>query len=250
MPYTTAASAIAACMIASTQAIGQFLESVVMKSFVFRMPLVVASFASLALTGDLSTARAQNTQRGAILGGLGGAVVGALIGDHNDKAGAGAAIGGAIGAVSGAVLGNARDKEIVAQQQRQRYYTEQRVYTQQQQEYAQVQSAVSISDVITMCRSGLSDSVVINQIQSRGVQQQLQVSDIIAMHQQGVSDVVITSMQSARVGGTPAIVQPAPVVVQQTPIYVQERVIVPSYHPPAVYHIHSGHYHRGPRHGF
>ncbi len=33
-------------------------------------------------------AHAQNTQRGAILGGLGGAVVGGLIGDHNDKAGA------------------------------------------------------------------------------------------------------------------------------------------------------------------
>ena len=216
-----------------------------------RNPICIFSGLCLSAAVLAMPAQAQNTQRGAILGGLGGAVVGGLIGDHNDKAGAGAAIGGAIGAVSGAVLGNARDKEVVVQQQRQQYYNDQRVYAQQQQHYAQVQASVSVNDVVTMCRSGLSDSVVINQIQSRGVQQQLQVSDIIAMHQQGVSDVVISSMQSARIGSAPVMVQSPPVVVQQAPVYVQERVIVPSYRPPAVYHIHSGHHHhRGHRYGF
>jgi outer membrane lipoprotein SlyB len=207
------------------------------------------AWAAMALCPSLASA--QNTQRGAVLGGLGGAVVGGLIGDHNDKAGAGAAIGGAIGAVSGAVLGNARDKEINAQRQQQQYYHQQRIYAQQQQQYVQVQSAVSINDVVTMCRSGLSDAVVINQIQTRGVQQQLQVPDIISMHQQGVSDLVISTMQSARVGGAPVIVQSSPVVVQQTPVVVQERVIVPAYQPPAVYHMHSGnHYYRGQRYGY
>jgi len=213
---------------------------------------------ALSLTGAFVTmmpslASAQNTARGAVLGGLGGAVVGGLIGDHNDKAGAGAAIGGAIGAVSGAVLGNVRDKEINTARQQQQYYQQQRVYTQQHQQYVQTQSAVSINDVISMCRSGLSDAVIMNQIQTRGVQQQLQVPDIIAMHQQGVSDIVISTMQSARVGGAPSvIVQPAPVVVQQAPIYVQERVLVPTYQPPAVYHVHPGHHHyyRGSRYGF
>jgi len=227
------------------------LESVIMD---FAFPRNFASIVSLTCAGLAfcpSFASAQNTQRGAVLGGLGGAVVGGLIGDHNDKAGAGAAIGGAIGAVSGAVLGNARDKEVNAQQQRQRYYAQQRVYTQQQQQYVQVQSAVSINDVISMSRSGLSDSVVINQIQTRGVQQQLQVSDIISMHQQGVSEIVIGSMQNARVGGAPTYVQPSPVIVQQTPVYVEERVIVPSYSSPPVYHIHSSHQHyRGSRYGF
>lgn len=66
---------------------------------------------------------AQNTQRGAVLGGLGGAIAGAVIGDHNNKAGAGAAIGGAIGAIGGAVVGNARDQEI-NQQRRQQYYAQ------------------------------------------------------------------------------------------------------------------------------
>ncbi|MGV3484043.1 MAG: glycine zipper domain-containing protein [Planctomycetaceae bacterium] len=217
-----------------------------------RNPLSILSCLCLSAAAFVVPAAAQNTQRGAILGGLGGAVVGGLIGDHNDKAGAGAAIGGAIGAVSGAVLGNARDKEAVALQQREQYYHNQRVYAQQQQHYTQVQASVSVNDVVTMCRSGLSDSVVINQIQSRGAQQQLQVSDIIALHQQGVSEVVISAMQSARVGSAPVVVQSPPVVVQPTPIYVEERVIVPSYRPPAVYHIHSGHHHhhRGHRYGF
>ncbi len=194
------------------------------------------------------SAHAQNTQRGAILGGLGGAVVGGLIGDHNDKAGAGAAIGGAIGAVGGAVLGNARDKEITAQRQQQYYYNQQQSYATQQRQVAQVQSAVSFADVISMSRSGLSDPVVINQIQTRGVQQQPQVSDIIMMHQQGVSDTVITAMQSARIGSAPQVIETAPVVVQPSPIYVQERVIVPAYQPPPVYHVHGYHYHRGSYH--
>ena len=206
------------------------------------------SFAGIATTAPNTSA--QNTQRGAVLGGLGGAVVGGLIGDHNHKAGAGAAIGGALGVVGGAVLGNAKDKEINSQYQQQQYYHQQHVYAQQQRQYVQTQAAVSINDVITMCRSGLSDSVMMNQIQTRGVQRQLQVSDIIAMHQQGVSDVVISTMQSARVGGGAVYSQPQPIVVQQAPIYVEEHVIVPQYRPAPVY-IHSGHghYHHS-YHGF
>lgn len=227
------------------------MEPVIMRLAFSRNLAPMLSLVCVGLAICPSTASAQNTQRGAILGGLGGAVVGGLIGDHNDKAGAGAAIGGAIGAVSGAVLGNARDKEVNVQRQQQQYYSQQRVYAQQQQQYVQVQSAVSINDVVNMSRSGLSDAVVINQIQTRGVQQQLQVPDIISMHQQGVSDLVISTMQSARVGGAPMVVQSPPVIVQQAPVYVEERVIVPSYRPPAVYHIHSGHHHyRGSRYGF
>ena len=186
-----------------------------MKRAFVRRSIAVLSFCCVGIATTASDAFAQHTQRGAVLGGLGGAVVGGLIGDHNDKAGAGAAIGGALGIVGGAVLGNARDKEINAQRQQQHYYQQQRVYSQQQRQYVQTQNAVSINDVITMSRSGLSDSVVMNQIQTRGVQQQLQVSDIIALHQQGVSDIVISTMQGARVGGGAVYSQPQPIVVQQ-----------------------------------
>jgi len=222
-----------------------------MKRAFVRKSIAVLALCCVGIATTASDAFAQRAQRGAVLGGLGGAVVGGLIGDHNDKAGAGAAIGGALGIVGGAVLGNARDKEINAQRQQQQYYYQQRSYAQQQRQYVQTQAAVSINDVITMSRSGLSDSVVMNQIQTRGVQQQLQVSDIIAMHQQGVSDIVISTMQGARVGGGAVYSQPQSIIVQQGPVYVEERVIVPSYQPAPVYHVHSGHSHyRGSRYGF
>jgi len=211
--------------------------------------VVVAVIAlGTTLSIDARSAQAQNTARGAVLGGLGGAVVGGLIGDHNRKAGAGAAIGGAIGAVGGAVMGNARDQEIAQQRQQQYYSHQQRVYVQQQQQQAYIQAAVSTSDIVSMSRSGLSDSVIINQIHSRGVQRQLQVNEIISLHQQGVSEHVITAMQNAPVGSVqaaPVVIQQQPVVVHQQPVVVRERYVVPRYSPPPSYH-----YHRGYRHGF
>ncbi len=207
--------------------------------------LVVAIGATLAI-GSRS-AHAQNQSRGAVLGGLGGAVAGALIGDHNGKAGAGAAIGGAIGAVGGAVLGNARDQEIAQQRQGQYYAHQERVYVQQQQQQALIQAAVSTSDIVSMSRSGLSDSVIINQIHSRGVQRQLQVNDIISLHQQGVSENVITAMQNAQIGRppqNPVVIQQQPVVVHQQPIVVHEQYVVPRYSPPPTYYYHRG-YRRG-----
>lgn len=206
---------------------------------------VLAAAVSLAVGAD--PAAAQNTQRGAVIGGLGGAVAGALIGDHNGKAGAGAAIGGAIGAVGGAVVGNARDKEIAYQRQqqahaqRQRMYAQQqRVHAQQQAQAAQIQAAVSIGDVITMSKSGLSDSVMITQIQTRGVQQQLNVNDIITLHEAGVCEAVITAMQNARVGAAPVVTT---VTTHPTSVIVHEQHVVPTYSPPAVYHQHRRVYH-------
>ena len=168
-----------------------------------------------------------NTQRGATLGGLAGAVAGGLIGDNNGEAGAGAAIGGVVGAVTGGLLGNAADQEAVIRQQQ--------VYHHQQQQYAQIQSAVSLPDVVTMTRSGLSDNVIINQIHQRGVQQTLQVPDIISLHQQGVSEGVITAMQQAPIG--PQRVARAPQVISQpAPVIVEEHYVVPHYAPPRFYY--------------
>ncbi|HBJ38254.1 MAG TPA: hypothetical protein DDZ51_26565 [Planctomycetaceae bacterium] len=216
-------------------------------SNICRFVLAIAILGSAASIGARSV-HAQNTSRGAVLGGLGGAVAGALIGDHNGKAGAGAAIGGAIGAVGGAVLGNARDQELSQQRQRQYYAQQERVYVQQQQQQAFIQAAVSTADIVSMSRSGLSDSVIINQIHSRGVQRQLQVSDIISLHQQGVSENVITALQNAQIGSAPqnpVVIQQQPVVVHQQPVVVHEQYVVPRYSPPPTYY-----YHRGYRRGF
>ena len=132
-----------------------------------------------------------NTQRGATLGGIAGAVAGAAIGGNNGETGAGTAIGGIIGAVAGGLLGNAEDKQQAYQSQRQ--------YQQSQRQLQEYQStAVSSEDVIAMTRHGLSEQIIINQIQQRGVETQPQVADIIALHQQGVSENIITVMQQAQ----------------------------------------------------
>lgn len=194
----------------------------------------------VALLACPSTARAQftpnyNQQKGATLGGLGGAVAGAIIGDNNGEAGAGAAIGGVIGAVAGGFLGNARDKETVYRQQQQ-------FQAIGQQQAFVTQSAVSVADVVSMSRSGLSEMVMINQIQQRGVIQTLQVPDIISLHQQGVSERVISAMQQASVGTSQVARQPpiahAPIAqptIIERPVVIEERVFYPA---PRVYHYH------------
>ncbi len=196
---------------------------------------------SVVLAGPADTASAQGKQRGATLGGLAGAVAGGIIGDNNNEAGAGAAIGGVIGAVAGGILGDANDKQRAAQQQ-QYYYQQQQ---QQTQRVVQTMSAVSISDVVNMSRSGLSDSVIINQINQRGVRQELQVPDIITLHQQGVREHVITAMQQARVGGQAvAAPGPPPVVVQQ-PTVIHETHVLPAYPVRRYYYPAPAHrYHR------
>ena len=131
----------------------------------------------LCTAGGIKAMGQGDTQRGAAVGGLTGAIAGGLIGDHNGEAGAGAAIGGVIGAVTGGLIGNASDKEAA-------YRRQQAVSRQYQNQIAYQQSAVSTGDVVSMTRSGISESVIINQINQRGVIAKLQVPDIISLHQQ------------------------------------------------------------------
>jgi Glycine zipper len=214
-------------------------------------PMVALAVFAVPTNSVFAQFRSSGTsqQRGVVAGGLTGAVIGGLIGDHNDEAGAGAAIGGVVGAVAGGMFGNAADKDRQAAQQ-QRYYQaqQQRVYAAEQHAVV-TQGAVSMTDVISMSKSGLSDNLIINQIQSRGVRQTLQVSDIIHLHQQGVSEHVISMMQTAPVGAqTVTVSRPTEVYVPAQPVVVEEHYVVPHYAPPRVHyygpshrHVHYGH---------
>ncbi|MEM8913361.1 MAG: glycine zipper domain-containing protein [Planctomycetota bacterium] len=195
----------------------------------FRRTPIGAFLASLAFLGSPSHVMAQqNTQRGATLGGITGAIAGAIIGDNNDEAGAGAAIGGALGAVAGGLLGNAQDKEIRSYPA----YPSQSIPSRTVYTAPPSSGAVSMSDIVTMSRSGVSETVILNQIQTRGVVTQPQVSDIIALHQQGVSESVITAMQRAPVGNS-VVVAPPTTYVAPAPIVVQPRVYAhPGFHHP------------------
>ncbi len=83
-----------------------------------------------------------------------------------------------------------------------------------------VRRPVSMTEVINMTRSGVSDTVIASHIQANGVAKQLEVNDVILLSQEGVSDYVITAMQITGSGGT--IVQGSPsststVIVPSTP---------------------------------
>jgi uncharacterized membrane protein YebE (DUF533 family) len=66
--------------------------------------------ALVALTSLSSCASGPNAQTGAVLGGLGGAALGGIIGHQSGRGLEGAAIGGALGAVGGNAVGNSQDQ--------------------------------------------------------------------------------------------------------------------------------------------
>jgi outer membrane lipoprotein SlyB len=216
----------------------------------FRIVTLVCVLTSLFT----SSGRAQqNTDRGAIVGGVTGAVIGGLVGKQNQKTTGGALIGGAVGAVAGGLMGKAQDNDLARQRN---HAYQQGYYASQQQTYVQNQMiepvGVSVADVVTMSRSGVNESVIVAQLHSRGVQRRLEVSDIISLHQQGVHDSLISAMQSAplasqmgRSSQTPVqtYVQPAPVIVRQQPVIIRE-------HAPVIvdHHQYHGHHFHGPRH--
>ena len=176
-----------------------------------------------------SIGRSQGAQdRGAILGGITGALAGAAIGDNNDEAAAGALIGGAVGLITGSAIGSAKDRE--AERVRAYHYNQQMV---------QLSRAVAPEDVVTMTRNGVSDHVIINHIRRNGAQRHLEVGDVIALSQQGVSEPVITALQQAPIGQAVAPV-PAPVYRTAPPVIVEEH----HYAPVVPYHYRSHRYHR------
>lgn len=78
------------------------------------MKKLTLTFLSAAAALSLSNCAAPtgpNTQRGAVIGGATGAVLGGIIGHQSGNTLEGAAIGGAAGAGAGALYGNSQDQE-------------------------------------------------------------------------------------------------------------------------------------------
>lgn len=73
-----------------------------------------------------------------------------------------------------------------------------------------VRQPVTMSDVIHMTRSGVSDQVIVSRIQANGMAQSPSVDDVIALSQEGVSDYVIASMQGEHASAM--IIEPTPEV--------------------------------------
>jgi outer membrane lipoprotein SlyB len=242
----------------------RFSQNVRTEGLRLKAKLLATSFALIAmLAGNVASAQ-YRARDGATAGGVAGAIIGGIIGHQNDEVPEGAIIGGAVGALAGGLLGKAQEEDLA----RQRYAQQQAYYAQQQQFYSQQQATrltgISTQDVVSMSRSGLSETLILGQLQTRGVQRRLEVSEIIALHQAGVSDNIIGAMQSVPLAteiasrtasrpiappqqaiyAQPTVISQPPVVIHEPLIYAQPPVVVeriyrspPVYHRP--YHRHS-----------
>lgn len=87
-----------------------------MKRFISNTTLFAACI-TLLCTGCNSTKKMNNTQKGAVIGAAGGAVIGGVIGNNVGKKSntvLGAIIGAAVGGAAGAVIGRKMDKQAEA----------------------------------------------------------------------------------------------------------------------------------------
>jgi len=169
----------------------------------------VAAWLAASAPGCNSPYRAD---KGALLGGLGGAGLGAIIGNAVGDTGAGAAIGAGVGALSGAAVGASLD-EIEA---RNRAEIEARLGRP-----APV-GAVSIDDVIAMSRAGVPEEVIVTHVQNHGMVTPLRAGDLIVLQQQGVSPRVVQAMQApptAPAGAYPPGAMVAPAYAVPAPVY-------------------------------
>ncbi|HEX4128710.1 MAG TPA: hypothetical protein VHZ24_01620 [Pirellulales bacterium] len=156
------------------------------------------------LVGCLALAGCQSpyyADKGAAVGGLGGAGVGALAGAASGHPVAGALIGAGAGAVGGGLVGAGMDQiearnraQIAAQMGRQLS-----------------PGGVQVNDVLAMSRSGVDEELIVNHVRANGMAQPLQAGDIIVLQQNCVSKNVITAMQSSppHMTAAPALVAPA-----------------------------------------
>jgi outer membrane lipoprotein SlyB len=169
--------------------------------------VLIFSSSAVLLTGCMNPDGTQNnTGSGALIGGALGAITGAAIGGPRNG-GAGALIGAAAGAIGGGLIGNSMDQEQNA-----------RLRAQAPETYVKIDQGqpLAVADVKALVRAGVSDDVIINQIQNSRTVYHLTAADIIDLRNSGVSDKVVNFMINTpnTISNT---VQSTTTVVQQPP---------------------------------
>ena len=140
-------------------------------------------YLSLLLAGTVGCSGMNNTESGALGGGLIGAALGTVVGAAARNPLAGAAIGGAAGAGIGALAGNAEDKRDNQIKQAQAAYQA---------------SQMTLTDVVKMAQEHVPDEMIIDQMNRTYTSFNINADQIIFLRQQGVSDRVIQAMQFRR----------------------------------------------------
>jgi len=144
-----------------------------------------AAVIAVAVAGLLSgctspNGRADNTGTGALIGGASGAAIGAVADRANP--GAGALIGGAAGLITGGLIGHAVDQHQAA--------------TPPPVVAAGPGHPLGLSDIKAMAQSGVTDDVIIGQINATRSIYNLDAKMIIDLKKAGVSEKVITYMMN------------------------------------------------------
>jgi hypothetical protein len=130
-------------------------------------------------------------QRGTLLGGLGRAGIGALVGKATGHTAVGTAVGAGAGAIAGAAVGSQMDNNEA-----------------RKQAAAAAQADIdpggaTTVDVLQMTRAGVPPQEIINYVNHAGMLDALTTQDVIYLRNQGVSSEVVQAMIAARVVGMP-----------------------------------------------
>ncbi|MCL5096692.1 MAG: YXWGXW repeat-containing protein [Candidatus Omnitrophica bacterium] len=180
--------------------------------------VVIKSVAAAALAGLLAgcvspSGYTDYTGSGALVGGVSGATIGALAARENP--GAGALIGGLAGLVAGGLIGHSMNQQAEAE----REVIPPPVYTPAPQ-----RPPPTIADIEAMSKAGVSDDVIISDINSTHAVYNLDANTIIALKNAGVSEKVINYMINTSSNLTVSQAPPPPpqqtVVVAPGPGYV------------------------------
>ena len=180
------------------------------------LSIFAVAASAVVLTGCVDpNGQQNNTGTGALIGGALGAITGAAIGGPR-HGGEGALIGAAAGLIAGGAVGNSMDQQQQAQ-----------LRAQAPQSYVRVVQGqpLSTADVKALAKAGVSDDVIISQIQGSHTAFHLSAADIIDLHNSGVSDRVVNFMQNTQ---NSAVVAPSTttVVEEAPPAPLAETVVV------------------------
>ena len=171
--------------------------------------------AAILLTGCQNPDGTQNnTGSGALIGGALGALTGAAIGGRN-HGGQDALIGAAAGLVAGGLIGNSMDREQEA-----------RLKAEAPQTYAHVDQGqpLTVADVKALAKAGVTEDVIVSQINNSHTVFHLSSADIIDLRDAGVTDKVVNCMiATASAASAPA---PGPVAAVAPPPPPVETVVV------------------------
>jgi len=126
----------------------------------------------------------------------------------------GAAIGAGLGAVAGGITGSSVDR---AEARADRAEAQAAAAT-----AANQRAPLALHEIVNMTRSGVSDTIIINEMRQTGSSYRLTPDDIIWLKREGISDTVVSEMQRRpqRTYAPATYVRPVYVIEEPPPVRV------------------------------